>query len=199
MIFIVTVIWILLGFRQHKQIIAIENFAIAGMDLQSMSNQALDAAPSTSEVKTHYKTLLLFADADIRGQGTKALRILADLRDRLYGPRNFRSDLMYEDVLADYPDWLPPLDPTVKEPVPAVSEAVNAEARILAYLQRYYPMEPNVDEQTGSVIRGIIEDFGYRFVFDRTAGEIVTLRPDFLRQPLLKNWVNPTTVAPQAS
>ncbi len=186
-----------MGYKQHtgvRERKTVEPFAVAGMDLQQMSMQALDSAPSTSEVKTHYKNLLLFADADIRGQGTKALRILADLRDRLFGTRDFRSDLMVEDILADWPDWLPPLDPTMQEPAPDVTTTVNSEVRILAYLQRYYPEEPNVDEQTGAVIRNLIEDFGYRFVFQE-GQETVALRPDFLREPLLHNWVNPTTVA----
>lgn len=164
---------------------------VAGISLADLSTRALDAAPTTSEVKGHYKTLLVFADADIRKQGTKGLRILADMRDRLYGPRDFRADLTVDDFLASWPDWLAPLDPTMQEPVPAPEDAVTAEARILAYLQRYFPQEDNVDEQTGSTIRNIIEDFGYRFVFDRDT-ETVTLRPDFLAQPLLQNWRNPT-------
>ena len=196
LLFVCSVV-IYMGYKQHTGVRVrktVEPFAIAGMDLQQMSMQALDSAPSTSEVKTHYKNLLLFADADIRGQGTKALRILADLRDRLFGTRDFRSDLMVEDILADWPDWLPPLDPTMQEPAPDVTTTVNSEVRILAYLQRYYPEEPNVDEQTGAVIRNLIEDFGYRFVFQK-GKETVSLRTDFLREPLLHNWVNPTTVA----
>lgn len=159
-----------------------------------MSTMALDSAPSTSEVKIHYKKLLLFADADIRATGTKALRLLADFRDRVYGPRDFRPNLKVEDVLANYPAWLPPLDPTVKEAPPSPQDAVTAELRMLAYLQRNFPQEPGADDQTGSIVRLLIEDFGYRFVFDRDT-ETVELDPNFLKTPLLQNWTNPTAVA----
>ncbi len=161
--------------------------------LTNISNQALDAAPSTSEVKQHYKNLLLFADADIRKQGTLGLRILADFRDRVYGPRDFRDNLTVEDFLEDWPVWLPQMDPTQKEPIPSMEEAVTAELRMLAFLQKNYPQEPNLDEQTGSTVRNLVEDFGYRFVFKRGEEE-VALRPDFLAQPLLKDWVNPAAV-----
>lgn len=165
-----------------------------GLDLLQMSTQALDSAPTTSEAKQFYKTLLVFADADIRGQGTKGLRILADFRDRVYGPRNFRENLTVDDFLASWPGWLPPLDTTIQEPVPEVSEAVMAEARLLAYLQKNFPQEPNVDEQTGATIRNLIEDFGYRFVFVKGT-ETVALRPDFLSKPLLRGWTNPAARA----
>ena len=164
---------------------------VAGISLMDMSNAALDAAPSTSEVKLHYKNLLLFANADIQKQGTQGLRILADLRDRLFGPRNFRDNLIVSDFIGNWPDWMPPLDPDIQEPVPAITDAVTAEVRILAYLQTNFPQEPNVDEQTGSTIRNLIEDIGYRFVFIQGV-EAVALRPDFLSEPLLKDWRNPT-------
>lgn len=167
---------------------------IAGISLASLTTQALDSAPTTSEVKNHYKNLLLFADADIKQQGTKGLRILADFRDRVYGPRNFRDDLKAEDFIANWPTWLPPLDTTIQEPVVDSSTAVTAESQMLAYLQRYFPQEPNVDEQTGATIRNIIEDFGYRFVFKKGL-EVAQVGPDFLKQPLLKNWSNPATKA----
>jgi hypothetical protein len=163
--------------------------------LAELTTQALDSAPSTSEVKEHYKALLVFADADIRRQGTQGLRILADFRDRVYGPRNFRADLTVDDFLADWPAWATPLDTTIQEPVPDAATAATSEARILAYLQKNWPVEPNTDEQTGSVVRGIIEDFGGRFVFDRAAGETVALRPDFLSTPLLRGWMNPAARA----
>ena len=164
--------------------------SIAGLNLMEMSTQALDAAPSTSEAKQHYKTLLVFADADIRRKGTDALRILADFRDRIYVKRNFRANLTYADVLADYPVWMPPLDPTIAEPVPAVEDAINAEARLLAYLQKNFPQEQLRDEQTQSVVKGLLDDFAYRFVFERGL-EDKQLRPDLLAVPLLKDWKNP--------
>ena len=168
--------------------------SVAGLNLSDMTTQALDSAPTTSEVKDHYKKLLVFADADIRKQGVKGLRILADFRDRLYGPRNFRDDLIVDDFMGNWPAWLAPIDPTIQEPVPEAAEAVTAEARMLAYLQKNYPQEDQVDEQTGSTIRNMIEDFGYRFVF-KQGEETVQLRPDFLTQPLLKNWTNPAARA----
>jgi hypothetical protein len=155
-----------------------------------MSTQALDSAPSTSEAKQHYKTLLIFANADIRRKGTDALRILADFRDRIYTKRNFRANLTYEDVLADYPAWMPPLDPTIAEPVPLVEDAINAEARLLAYLQKNFPQEELRDDQTQSVVKGLLDDFAYRFVFERGLEE-KQLRGDLLATPLLKDWKNP--------
>lgn len=162
-----------------------------GPSLMDMSTRALDSAPTTSEVKNFYKQLLVFSNADIRQQGTQGLRLLADFRDRVYGPRDFKANLTADDFLGNWPDWLPPLDPTIQEPVPTVDEAVTAEVRMLAYLQKNFPQEDLVDEETGSTIRNIIEDFGYRFVFIK-GEQTAALRPDFLAQPLLQNWVNPT-------
>lgn len=161
----------------------------AGISLHQISTQALDSAPTTSEAKQFYKTLLVFAAADIQKQGTDGLRLLADFRDRLFGHRDFRPGLRSGDFLANWPAWMVPLDTTIQEPVPPAADAINAEARVLAYIQRNFPMEDKVDEQTGSVVRGIIQDFGERFVF--SPGESVTLRDDFLRVPLLRGWVNP--------
>lgn len=167
--------------------------SVAGLSLMDMSTQALDSAPTTSEVKGHYKTLLVFADADIRKQGQLGLRILADFRDRLFN-RDFRPDLTVGDFLGNWPAWMPPLDTTIKEPVPAVEDAVTAEARMLAYLQKNYPQEDSVDEQTGSTVRNLIQDFGQRFVFG--PDEPVQLRPDFMDKPLLTNWKNPAIAPP---
>ena len=165
---------------------------VAGLNLMDMSTQALDSAPTTSEVKNHYKTLLLYAADDIQKQGNNGLRILADFRDRVYARPNFRDDLAVEDFLSNWPSWLPPIDTTISEPAPAKEDAVAAEARMLAYLQKNYPQEDMVDDQTGSTIRNLIEDFGYRFVFKR-GQETVTLPPTFLSVSLLKDWRNPTT------
>ncbi len=164
--------------------------SFAATDITSMSTQALDSAPSTSEAKDYYKTLLIYADADIREQGTKALRILADFRDRLFDAKNFRANLTVDDFLANYPAWLPTRDAAVAEQKPSDDEAVMAEVRLLAYLQKYFPQEEFLDEQTGSLIRNLVEDFGYRFVFDR-ATETVELKRDFLKVPLLRGWTNP--------
>jgi hypothetical protein len=161
-----------------------------GLTPTELSTIALDAAPTTSEVKQHYKNVLLFANSDIRAQGIKGLRILADFRDRVYGPRDFRADLTEDDFLANWPTWLPPLDPTIQEPAPDATTAAASESKLLAYLQKNWPVEPDADSQTGSVVNGIVEDFGYRFVFVR-GKEIAQVRPDFLKQSPLKNWTNP--------
>jgi hypothetical protein len=171
---------------------SIESFADLSSTLKAVSTQALDAAPSTTEVKMHYRALLLFADADIRAQGTKALRILADFRNRVYGPQDFRADFKVEDILANWPDWMTPLDSTVKETPPGATDAVQAERRMLAYLQKNFPEEPNL-QKAPSIVRSLIEDFGRRFVFD---ADPVTLRSDFMSQPLLKDWVNPIQAPP---
>lgn len=186
-----------MGRQEEEEEDAVEGFVtmgggFSGIDMTSMTNQALDSAPTTSEVKQHYRNLLLFADADIRQSGTKALRILADFRDRVYARNNFRDDLTVDDVLANWPSWLPPLDPTMKDPTPSVEDAVTAEVKMLAYLQKNFPQEDLVDEQTGSTIRNLIEDFGLRFVYDQPPA---TLRSDFLAQPLLSNWRNPAAGA----
>lgn len=167
--------------------------SIAGVSLQQVTTRALDAAPSVSEAKDFYKTLLVFADADIRRQGTDGLRILADLRGRLFDRPDFRDNLTYEDFLANWPAWLPPLDPTQQQPVPAVEEAVTAEARILAFLQRNYPAVTSgvADDQTNDVVLALVRDFGFRFVF-KEGEEDVQLKRDFMAKPLLQNWANPT-------
>jgi hypothetical protein len=164
---------------------------IAGIVPSELSTVALDSAPTTSEVKQHYKNVLLFADYDIRNQGIKGLRILADFRDRVYGPRDFRTDLTEDDFLANWPTWLPPRDPAVQDIIPDATTAAASESKLLAYLQKNWPVEPDADAQTGSVVRGIIEDFGFRFVFDRDT-DVAQVRPDFLRQSPLRNWTNPT-------
>ncbi len=64
-----------------------------------------------------------------------------------------------------------------------------AETRILAYLQKNFPQESEVSEDTGSTLRNLVDDIGRRFVFED--GQSVTLRDDFLRVPLLRGWTNP--------
>lgn len=187
-----------IAWRFDKPVIQ-ESFITMGggfgsLNLADLTTRALDAAPTTSEAKNHYKNLLLFADDDIRKQGVQGLRILADFRDRVYGKRDFRDNLTVDDFLRDWPTWMPPLDTTIKEPIPDVAAAVTAESQLLAYLQKNYPQENMVDEQTGSTIRNLVEDFGYRFVFKK-GEETVQLGPDFLKQPLLKGWTNPAARA----
>ena len=194
--FVVSAVVAYAAWRLTRPRSSIESFlnlgggGLGGVSLTSLSTQALDSAPSTSEAKQHYKTLLLFADDDIRKQGTQGLRILADFRDRLFGKRDFRDNLVVDDFIADWPTWIPPLDTTIKEPIPDSAAAVTAESQLLAYLQKNYPQEGQVDEQTGSTIRNLVEDFGYRFVFKKGI-ETTQLKSDFLSKPLMKNWTNP--------
>jgi len=201
--FLASFVWIFIGFLVGIAIVrslkTVEAFvtvggSLPGPSLMAMSTQALDNAPSTSEAKVEYKKLLVYCADDIKKQGTKGLRILADFRDRVYGPRDFRDNLTQDDFLANWPTWIAPLDTTIQETVPTVDEAVSAETRLLAYLQKNFPQENLVDEQTGSTIRNIVDDFGYRYVFKRGV-ETAALRDDFLATPLLQNWVNPTAIA----
>jgi hypothetical protein len=183
--------------QQRRMLKNREHFAdplgsIAGISLQQVTTRALDASPSASEVKDFYKTLLVFANADIRKQGTDGLRILADLRDRLFDRPDFRDNLSYDDFIANWPAWLAPLDPTQQDPVPSVEEAVTAEARILAFLQRNYPIVTSgmADDQTNDVVLALVRDFGFRFVF-KEGEEEVQLKADFMTKPLLQGWANP--------
>jgi hypothetical protein len=160
-------------------------------NMSELTTQALDAPPSTSELKNHYKTLLIFVDDDIRKNGFSGLRILADFRNRVYGRCDFRDDLKTEDVLAKWPAWMPPLDTTIKEPVPPVEDAVTAESKMLAYLARNFPKEPAAaNDETANTVRSLLEDFGYRFVFKR-GKEVENVAPNFAPNQLLKDWINP--------
>lgn len=166
---------------------------ITAINLQQLSTDALDRAPSTSEVKDDYKLLLVFADASMKAGGSsavQALRVLADLRDRLFDKHDFRDNLKSDEFLAEFPKWLPPLDPTITEPAHTCVEAATAEAHVLAFLQKNFPQEASASEETGSTIRNIIEDFGYRFVFKRGVEQVV-LAQGFLTKPLLRGWVSP--------
>jgi len=168
------------------------------IDMSKLTMQALDAPPSTSELKNHYKTLLIFVDDDLRKNGKNgALRILADFRNRVYGRCNFRSDLKNDDVLGNWPDWLPPLNPSIKEPVPTIDDAVTAESKMLAYLARNYPQEPSNDE-SAAIVRSLLQDFGYRFVFKK-GKETERVAPDFAPRNLLKDWLNPVGTAERSS
>jgi hypothetical protein len=207
-------LWVLFGLSLLITIraIIVEDFdssgRITGVSLSEMSTQALDAAPTASEAKLHYKTLLLFAGDDIKKQGTSGLRILADFRDRVftqpgvtydmrlpdgtYPKMNFRRDLTVDDFLNNWPSWMPALDPTIREPIPTVTDAVHAESKLLAFLQRYYPNGGDV--QTQQVLNGLIQDFAYRFVYDQ--GVQYQLVPDITTRSLLQNWVNPVMKRP---
>ena len=159
------------------------------IDITKFSTQARDAAPTTSEVKNHYKALLLYSNDKLQSnqdnEASKALCILGSIRDALYDHPNFRSNFVPNDILANWPTWLPPLDPTIKEPIPAIDTAKSARMKILAYIQKNFPSVDTVDEGTGSTLRNLYTDFGTRFVFDD--GETVSLRKDLLVKPLTNN------------
>jgi len=154
------------------------------------SMEAIDSSPSTSEVKGYYKTLLIFAHSDAAGSSITSHRILGDLRDRLFKKKTFRASLTASQILENYPKWLPPLDTTQKEPIPSVQDAVQAELRILSYIQKNFPQEPDVVPQTGSIVTNIINDFALRFVFEQNQG--IELKQDFMVVPLTRGWKNPT-------
>jgi len=159
--------------------------------ITDLSIQALDAPPSTSELKNHYKALLIFIDDDLRKTGHKGLRIAADFRNRVYGDRSFRDNLKPDDILANWPAWLPPLDITQKEVVPEAEDAVTAEMKMLSYLALNYPQEKKTNAaDTDSTVRNLLEDFGYRFVFKK-GQEVEHVASDFSPKMLLKNWENP--------
>ena len=177
-------------FLSSKKASIYEAFENQPVDLSALTTQALDAPPSTSELKNHYKALLIFTNDDLRNNGTKkSARILADFRNRVYGRGSFRDNLATDDILADWPSWLPPLDNSITEPVPTQEQAVTAESKMLAYVARNYPQEPSTDE-SASIVKSLLTDFGYRFVFKKGV-EKEHVAPDFAPNKLLKNWVNP--------
>ena len=168
---------------------------VTGVSLQQLSTDALDRAPSTSEVKDDYTLLLVYADYAMRKGGddaVKALRVFADMRDRLFDVHDFRDNLVLDDFRGNWPEWLTQPDPAVDVAYTCM-DAATAEAHVLAFLQKNYPQEDKVDEQTGSTIRNIIEDFGYRFVFKKRS-ETVELAEEFLKKPLLRGWSSPCQV-----
>jgi hypothetical protein len=161
-----------------------------GIDLQKVTTAALDAAPTTSEVKNHYRKLLLYTDDDIRNQGAHcSLRILKEHSSRLFDKADLKSTLTVDDVLANWPAWMAPINTEHKELVPTKEDAIQAHTKILAYLQKNYPQESNVGEETGSILRNLWQDFGTRFVFED--GQTPQLRPDLDPSKLLNNWKNP--------
>ena len=177
--------------------------SFADFDLQRITSEALDRSPSTSEVKDDYKRLLIYANSAIRSGGdeaVKALKILADLRDRLFDVHDFRDNLIVSDFIDNWPTWIPPIDPTITEPEYTCADGSTSEQHILAYLQKNFPREEVITkeekekgkdkgDQNQSTVRNIIEDFGYRFVFKK-GEETVELSKNFLRKPLLRGWTS---------
>ena len=171
-----------------------ESFVDFPVDLSALSTEAIDAAPSTDELKNHYKAFLIFIDDDIRKTAYKGLRLINDFGLRVYDRSYIRKDFKTSDVLADWPSWLPPMDTTIKEPVPSLEDATTAERKMLAYIARNFPQEEKLDSTsvTNSVVRNLITDFGYRFLFKK-GKETAKVSNNFTPSKLLKGWVNPVT------
>jgi len=170
------------------------------VDRSAYSTVAIDAAPTTSEVKTHYKNLLIYIDADLKndGAGHKGMRLIADFRDRHFKKRKPRSTFKTSDVLDPWPTFLVPLDTSIKQDPPTAEIAADSERAILAFIQKNYPQEDDVDEGTRSMVRNLIEDIAYRFVYDKDT-EKMELRSDYMKEPLLTGWKNPLASPPTMS
>jgi hypothetical protein len=62
---------------------------------------------------------------------------------------------------------------------------------MLAFIARNFPQEPSTSkDEPASIVRSLIQDFGYRFVFKK-GREKERVAPDFTPRKLLKDWVNP--------
>ena len=171
----------------------IEKFA-GNIDFSSFSMQARDAAPTTSELKNHYKGLLIYVDDKIRNGknvdndkdqgGRRAMCILSSLGQILYN-RPTLKNIVPDDVLSNWPAWLTPISTTIKEPVPTADVANTARMKILAFLQKNFPQTDTVDEDTGSTVRNLYTDIGRRFFFND--GEPVQLRDDLMTTSITNN------------
>lgn len=158
----------------------------------AVSTIALDAAPTTSEVKGHYKNVLLWTDNALK-KGTdssKALKLVSDFSDRHFVKAPPRASLKTSEVLDPWPKFLPPLDTSIDQEPPTVDAAANSERAILAYIQKNYPQEDAVDAETRSMVRNLIEDIAYRFVYEK-GKETMELKPDYMKDDLLKGWKSP--------
>jgi hypothetical protein len=187
-----TILWILMTVVLLALLSpTVESFADMDGWLAKTSTEAINAAPSDSELKNHYRNVLIYAADDINKQSPtgNGMRILADFRNRVYGVREFKP-MTASDFLANWPTWLPPLDTTMKEPVPDVDTAVASEAKMLAYLDKNFPAEKTADAQSTSLCRLMLKDFGDRYLFTQPRKDL-GLRPDFLRVPLTRGWINP--------
>ena len=111
--------------------------------------------------------------------------LISSLGQVLYNRPGLREDFVVEDVMRDWPKWIAPLDPTIKEKVPTTDIANTSRIKILAYLQKNFPQSDNTNEETGSTVRNIYTDLGKRFFFKNS--EPVSLRDDLLTKPLTNN------------
>ena len=168
------------------------------VDGSAYSTVAIDAAPTASEVKTHYKNLLIYIDADLKkdGGGNKGMRLVSDFRDRHFKKTKHRHNFKTSDVLDPWPTFLVPLDTSIKQDPPTDDIAADSERAILAFIQKNYPQEDEVDEGTRSMVRNLIEDIAYRFVYDKDT-EKMQLRSDYMKEPLLTGWKSPISTPPK--
>ena len=191
-VFIIGLIIAFLAWRFDRHSTMIERFEV---DIRSLTLKAGDAAPTTSELKNHYKALLLYGDDKFRNgtntdndkdQGTrKAACLISSLGSILYDRPALRDDFIVDDFLGNWPTWLPPLNTTIKEPVPTYEAAAGARMKILAYIQKNFGSSDPVNEDTGSTMRNLYTDIGKRFFF--MADEPVTLREDLLTKSITNN------------
>ena len=164
-------------------------------DTAAVSTVALDAAPTTSEVKGHYKNVLLWTEDALKKGNGKALKLISDFSDRHFKKRDLREKLKTSEVLEPWPKFLPPLDTSIDQDPPSVDVAANSERAILAYLQKNYPQEKDVDEETRSMVRNLIEDIAYRFVYKK-GEETMQLKDDYMKEELVKGWQSPISEPP---
>ena len=164
-------------------------------DTAAVSTVALDAAPTTSEVKGHYKNVLLWTEDALKKGNGKALKLISDFSDRHFKKRDLREKLKTSEVLEPWPKFLPPLDTSIDQDPPSVDVAANSERAILAYLQKNYPHEKDADEETRSMVRNLIEDIAYRFVYKK-GEETMQLKDDYMKEELVKGWQSPISEPP---
>jgi len=159
-------------------------------DTTAFSAVALDAAPTTSEVKGHYKNVLLWTDDAMKKGNGKALRLVSDFSDRHFQKGTLREKLKTSDILDPWPKFLPPLDTSIDQDPPSGDIAADSERAILAYIRKNYPQEKDVDQETRSMVRNLIEDIAYRFVYEKSE-ETMRLKDDYMKEDLLKGWASP--------
>jgi len=193
-----TVLWILL-FGTFFALLMMRNRSTEHFisqndsDLLKYSTAAINSAPTSSEVKTHYRNVLLYAADDIKSTSTTGcgMRILEDFRNRVYGKVPFKN-LVISDFTDNWPSWMAPLSTTITEPIPDPATAAASEAKLLAFVETNYPMEPTAESVATSLVTLLLRDFGDRFLFVRSKqSKGLGLRPDFLREPLTNQWANP--------
>ena len=153
----------------------------------SSTINAIDAPPTSTEVKKYYKDLLIYVDSSIKSQTNHATILLTLIRSKIYKKGDLRRSLI--NILDKYPKWIPEYITAVPEIVPQNSDVVAAVLGILAYIQRYYPNEPDFLTGTTSTVQNIINDFATRFVYE--PNQKMEYKPDFNPHTLTQKWSNP--------